>query len=225
VVTDTGCGMGELTKGRLFEPFFTTKEKGKGTGLGLSTVYGIVKQSGGDIWVSSEPGQGTTLTILIPRELAITAATPESSAPQRRVAGTETVLVVEDEEALREVVRRTIDRAGYKVLTASGGDEAFETSAAHPGEIHLLVTDIVMPQMSGRVLAERLVEIRPKLRVLFMSGYIDSAIDHHGVLDAGTRFLDKPFTSADLMRKVREVLDATQSALPWCPTGLGKTRR
>ena len=207
-VSDTGCGMDAQTRARIFEPFFTTKEKGKGTGLGLSTVYGIVKQSGGNIWVYSELGQGTTFKICLPRELSATMATAiKPSAVPKRATGTETILVVEDEEALRKVVLRTLGAAGYKVLTAADGDEALLKSAAHAGDIHLLLTDVVMPRMSGRVLAQELSKKRPTVRVLYMSGYTDDAIFHHGVLDAGTHFLAKPFTAAVLARKVREVLD------------------
>ncbi|MBI5510736.1 MAG: response regulator [Deltaproteobacteria bacterium] len=206
VVTDTGCGMDDKTKTRLFEPFFTTK--GKGTGLGLSTVYGIVKQSGGNIWVYSELGKGTTFKIYLPRALAAAPATTVKPAPiETPPNGTETILVVEDEEALRRVAQRSLEATGYKVLTAANGDEALLTGARHVGEIHLLLTDVVMPRMSGKTLAQELSKTRPTLKVVYMSGYTDNAIVHHGVLDAGTHFLAKPFTSTDLTRKVREVLD------------------
>jgi PAS domain S-box-containing protein len=217
-VTDTGCGMDGQTKARLFEPFFTTKEKGKGTGLGLSTVYGIVKQSGGDIWVYSEPGQGTTFKIYLPRELSATTATAlKPSTVPKRSRGTETILVVEDEEALRKVVLRTLDGAGYKVLCAADGDEALLKSARHAGDIRLLLTDVVMPRMSGSVLAERLSKARPSLKVLYMSGYSDEAIVQHGVIQAGAHFLGKPFTAADLARKVRDVLDEAPGPAPADP--------
>jgi two-component system cell cycle sensor histidine kinase/response regulator CckA len=214
-VTDTGCGMDEPTRARIFEPFFTTKEKGKGTGLGLSTVYGIVKQSGGAIWVYSELGKGTTFKVYLPRELtATTAADIKRPTVPRRTTGTETILVVDDEDALREITRRALAAAGYKVLTAADGDEAIETSAKHVGDIQLLLTDVVMPRMNGRVLAEELSRTRPAVKVVYMSGYADDAIVHNGVLDAGTNFLGKPFTSADLTGKVREVLDGGIIELP-----------
>jgi len=206
-VTDTGCGMDSQTRARLFEPFFTTKEKGKGTGLGLSTVYGIVKQSGGNIWVYSEPGRGTTFKIYLPRELETTVAVTHNPGLLTRATGTETVLVVEDEEALREVARRSLSAAGFTVLTAADGAEALEIAARHAGEIQLLLTDVVMPKMSGRALALELVKTRPAIQVVYMSGYTDNAIVHHGVLDAGTQFIGKPFTGAELARKVRAVLD------------------
>jgi len=172
-------------------------------------VYGIVKQSGGDIWVYSEPGQGTTFKIYLPRDLSATAAPTTRPPPAlRRTTGTETILVVEDEEALREVARRALDAAGYTVLSAADGDEALVTNAQHVGDVHLLVTDVVMPRMSGRTLAQELSKRRPTLKVLYMSGYADDAIVQHGVLETGTHFLGKPFTADDLTRKVREVLDS-----------------
>ena len=208
-VTDTGCGMDSQIKARLFEPFFTTKEEGKGTGLGLSTVYGIVKQSGGNIWVYSELGQGTTFKIFLPRYLSATTARAATrpSGVRKRATGSETILVVEDEEALRKLARRALVEAGYTVLTAADGDEALLICAQYAGDIQLLLTDVVMPRMSGKVLAQSLSKTRPALKVLYMSGYADNAIVHHGVLDAGTHFLAKPFTPVDLTRKVREVLD------------------
>jgi signal transduction histidine kinase/ActR/RegA family two-component response regulator len=208
VVTDTGCGMDDQTQARIFEPFFTTKETNKGTGLGLSTVYGIVKQSGGDIWVYSELGAGTTFKIYLPCQPSSTtvAAIKPSRAPSRDT-GTETILLVEDEEALRKIAQRALNAAGYKVLTAANGDEALLVVAQHVGDIHLLLTDVVMPRMSGRALALELTKTLPNITVVYMSGYTDDAIVHHGVLDPGTRFIAKPFTSAELTRKIREVLD------------------
>jgi PAS domain S-box-containing protein len=207
-VTDTGCGMDEQTKTQLFEPFFTTKEKGKGTGLGLSTVYGIVKQSGGNILVYSELGVGTTFKIYLPRELSVKATDARLRAIPKTATGTETILVVEDEEALRKVAKRSLEAVGYAVLTASSGDEALLISAQHAGTIHLLLTDVVMPRMSGKALAQALLKARPMAKVLYMSGYADNAFVHHGVVDEGTYFLSKPFTATDITQKVRAVLDS-----------------
>jgi PAS domain S-box-containing protein len=207
-VTDTGCGMDEQTKTQLFEPFFTTKEKGKGTGLGLSTVYGIVKQSGGNIWVYSELGVGTTFKIYLPRELSVKATDTRLRAIPKTATGTETILVVEDEEALRKVAKRSLEAVGYAVLTASAGAEALLISAQHAGTIHLLLTDVVMPRMSGKALAQALLKTRPMVKVLYMSGYADNAFVHHGVVDEGTYFLSKPFTATDITLKVRTVLDS-----------------
>jgi signal transduction histidine kinase/ActR/RegA family two-component response regulator len=208
-VSDTGCGMEPEVAQRIFEPFFTTKELGKGTGLGLSTAYGIVKQSGGYIWVYSEPGLGTTFKIYLPRISG--PATHDSLAPalDSAVSGTETVLVVEDEEAVRRLAQRILFRAGYLALGANGGEEALALARGHAGRIHLLLTDVVMPGMGGRELAERLVEERPGLRVLYMSGYTGEMVLHHGVLENDRRFLGKPFSAPDLLRKVRETLDGT----------------
>ncbi len=209
-VSDTGVGMDQATQARLFEPFFTTKGSGKGTGLGLSTVYGIVKQSGGFIWVYSELSKGSTFKIYLPR-VALAAQRIEPSAlPAAVLRGTETVLLVEDEPALRAVARRTLERQGYVVLEAPNGEAGLAVAAAHTGPLELLVTDVVMPGISGRELATRLVASRPTVRVLYTSGYTDDAIVHHGVLEDGIQFLQKPFTPSGLARKVREVLDASQ---------------
>ncbi|PKN23866.1 MAG: hybrid sensor histidine kinase/response regulator [Deltaproteobacteria bacterium HGW-Deltaproteobacteria-22] len=207
-VSDTGHGMDEQTQKRIFEPFFTTKEKDKGTGLGLAMVYGIVKQSGGDIWVYSELGQGTTFKVYLPRDRS-TGARSATVSPvvAGRATGTETVLIVEDEESLRKVIRRVLVAAGYTVMTAKDGDEALQICARHTEELHLVLTDVVMPRMSGRVLVQELAKTRPTVKVVYMSGYTDAAISHHGILDAGTHFLAKPFTSTGLLQKVREVLD------------------
>ncbi len=206
-VSDSGAGMDEQTRSKIFDPFFTTKEKGRGTGLGLSTVYGIVTQSGGRIWVYSEPGRGTAFKIYFPRTAAhgSAPAAPPKALPARP-SGHETILVVEDVEALRRVAKRALETVGYRVLTAGDGEEGLAVAAGHSGAIDLLLTDVVMPKMSGRVLAQAIVKARPTTMVLYMSGYTGDAIVHHGVLDAGTSFLAKPFTADQLARKVREVL-------------------
>jgi PAS domain S-box-containing protein len=206
-VTDTGCGMDEQTKAQLFEPFFTTKVKGKGTGLGLSTVYGIIKQSGGSIGVHSKLGLGTTFEIFFPRELSVKLTSTRLRAIVDQSTGTETILVVEDEEAMRRVVIRSLEASGYKVLAATAGDEALRIAAEHAGDIHLLLTDVVMPRMSGRALAQELAKMRPTVKVLYMSGYADNAFVRNGEIDEGTHFIGKPFTVGDLANKVREVLD------------------
>lgn len=208
-VSDTGVGMTPEVMGRIFEPFFTTKEKGKGTGLGLSTVYGIVKQSSGYVWVYSEPGRGTTFKVYLPR----VDAPVDVLAPAREtgtIVGTETILLAEDDESLRRLARGLLERLGYTVLEAPNAAQALALAASHAGPIHLLVSDVVMPGASGRELARRLAASRPDTKVLYMSGYTDDAIVHHGMLEPGLNFLQKPFTPSTLTRKVREVLDATK---------------
>jgi len=222
-VSDSGSGMDEQTKARIFEPFFTTKERGKGTGLGLSTVYGIVKQSGGSIWVYSELGHGTTFKIYFPRDFSAAGPNPApastavgTSGPS---SGTGIILVAEDEEALRKAAQRTLAGAGYTVLTAANGEEALEICARDAGKISLLLTDVVMPRMSGRLLANELQRTRPSIKVIYMSGYTDDAIVHHGVLEVGTNFIGKPFTAEALLQKVGEVLAASDDhrAIPLGP--------
>ncbi|MGB6410796.1 MAG: PAS domain S-box protein [Candidatus Deferrimicrobiaceae bacterium] len=207
-VTDTGVGMDKPTLARLFEPFFTTKEVGKGTGLGLATVYGIVKQSGGYIWAYSEVGRGTKFKVLLPGEEEVAELAEKEVAYLYPSGGEETVLVVEDEKLVRDLVREILSQHGYKVLEASRGTEALEVSGRHKGPIHLLVSDVVMPGMTGPELARRLTALRPEMGVLFMSGYTDDAILHHGVLEHGAEFLQKPFKASALGAKVRKVLDA-----------------
>ncbi len=206
-VTDTGCGMDERTKAQLFEPFYTTKEKGKGTGLGLSTVYGIVKQIGGIIWVRSELGRGSTFEIFLPRESSLKVTSTRLRAVTRQPTGTETILVVEDEEAIRKVAVRALESAGYRVLSAASAGDALQISSQHTGAIRLLLTDMVMPRMSGRALAQEMEQKQPAVKVLYMSGYADNEFIHHGVVDEGVHFIGKPFTTTDLAHKVREVLD------------------
>ncbi len=206
-VTDTGVGMPPDVKARIFEPFYTTKGPGKGTGLGLSMVYGIVKQSGGSIEVYSEPGRGTTFKIYLPRlaEAGVGAAAAAGAVHIPR--GSETVLLAEDEDGVRTFVVQALGALGYTVLEARDGSEALDHCATHAGPVHLLVTDVVMPRMSGRELADRAAALRPQVKVLYLSGYTDDAVVRHGLLSEGVAFLQKPFTTAVLARKVRQVLD------------------
>jgi len=213
-VSDTGTGMSEETKGRIFEPFFTTKEQGKGTGLGLATVYGIVKQSEGYVWAYSEVGRGTTFKIYLPQ--VDQPASPRERTPLEaaRPRGTETILLVEDDEQVRESTRRMLASLGYHVIVAEGGARAFALMHRHQGELHLLITDVVMPKLSGRKVVEELRQRRPGLKALYLSGYTDEAIVRNGVLEAGIPFLQKPFSVDALARKVREVLDTQVPMLP-----------
>jgi two-component system, cell cycle sensor histidine kinase and response regulator CckA len=219
-VNDTGEGMDAATQARIFEPFFTTKEKEKGTGLGLSTVYGIVKQSGGYIWVYSELGKGTTFKVYLPRVEDIASARQPRPVSESRV-GTETMLLVEDDPAVRKLSRRILERAGYKVLEAESGREALELARHANGGIPLVVTDLVMPDMSGTELAAELAALYPEIRVLFMSGYTDDAVVRHGLLAVGRAFIQKPFTPDALTRKVRETLDTLAEEPTPSPPGRG----
>lgn len=213
-VTDTGTGMDAATLTHIFEPFFTTKERGKGTGLGLATVYGIVKQSNGYIWVDSAPGNGTTFQIYLPRHLDQAAAEDQKTVSGERLQGSEAILLVEDSEPLRKLAQTVLSTAGFLVSSAETGEQALEVAARHAKTFDLLLTDVVMPGMNGRVLAEHLLPRQPGMKVLYMSGYTDSFIAGHGVLEPGTHLLHKPFTEEILIQTVREVLDSEKKRAP-----------
>ena len=216
-VSDTGIGMAPPTQARIFEPFFTTKERGKGTGLGLSTVYGIVKQSGGNIWVYSEPGQGTTFKIYLPR---VDAVPTDSAIAERRAAahqGSEVVLIVEDDAAVRTVVGRILRAGGYAVMEATNGAQALHICENPALGVDLIITDVVMPEMGGREFARIMAELRPTARWLFMSGYTEYGVTHASMLSPGAAFIEKPFAMDALARKVREVLDAPTAARSSAP--------
>jgi two-component system cell cycle sensor histidine kinase/response regulator CckA len=206
-VTDTGTGMDAQTQSHLFEPFFTTKPHGKGTGLGLSTVYGIIKQSGGEIVVYSEPAHGTCVKIYFPGVSEAALEETTEKIQEKSSSGSETILLVEDEEAVRKLVRRTLEKQGYRLLVAASGTEALSIAGQQTGAIQLLITDVVMPQMSGRETAEKLKALRPELRVLFISGYTESTMQRTGSPGKDELFLQKPFTPLSLARRVREILD------------------
>ena len=216
-VSDSGVGIPREHQRHIFEPFFTTKEQGKGTGLGLSTVYGIVKQSGGYIWVYSEPGRGTTFKVYLPRVGEEADALDTRGFGQESRRGSETVLLVEDEDGVRALIRQVLVRSGYKVLEARHGEDAALLADGHKASIHLLLTDVVLAKMSGRELAQRLAPQRAEMQVIYMSGYTDEAILHHGMLTPGTKFLQKPFTTDTLMHTVRGVLDSAKAKA--APTG------
>jgi CheY-like chemotaxis protein len=206
-VTDTGTGMNAETLAHIFEPFYTTKERGKGTGLGLATVYGIVKQSNGYIVVDSAPGKGTTFQIYLPQHIGKPATEEREVDSGEKLRGSESILLVEDSEPLRKLAQTFLESAGFRVMSAEHGEDALQVASRHGKTFDLLLTDVVMPGMNGRVLAEHLLPRQPGMRVLYMSGYTDSFIAGHGVLEPGTHLLHKPFTDEVLIRKVREVLD------------------
>jgi CheY-like chemotaxis protein len=206
-VSDTGIGIPKEVQLHIFDPFFTTKGIGQGTGLGLSTVYGIVKQSGGSIWLYSEPNQGTTFKLYFPTERGMTVDAVPAQANVITKRGKETILLVEDDEQVRTTIAAILRRAGYHVIAATNGGEALLICEQHGGTIPLLLTDVVMPKLNGRKLAERLRQIRPAMRAIFMSGYTENVVIHYGILDAYLDFIAKPITSEMLLTKVREVLD------------------
>jgi CheY-like chemotaxis protein len=206
-LSDNGRGMDRETLSHLFEPFFTTKAVGKGTGLGLATVYGIVKQNSGFVNVYSEPGHGTTFKMYLPRYVAKGGQLPQPEVAKSAATGHETILLVEDEPMILEMTRVMLENMGYTVLPAVSPGEAIRLALEHAGEIHLLMTDVVMPEMNGRDLARNLLSLYPDLKRLFMSGYTANIIAHHGVLDEGVQFIQKPFTMQDLTAKIRNVLE------------------
>ena len=207
-VSDDGCGMDRETLSKIFEPFFTTKEVSRGTGLGLATVYGIVKQNNGFVKVYSEPGQGTTFRLYLPRSATATGEVPREERAAPVLGGNETILLVEDEHSILNIAKLMLETFGYRVLTASNPGDAIHLANAHDGEIHLLIVDVIMPEMNGRDLAERVISLYPKIVCLFMSGYSGDVIAHHGLLDEGVNFIEKPFSMQDLAAKVRQVLEA-----------------
>jgi CheY-like chemotaxis protein len=212
-VTDTGAGMDAETMSHIFEPFFTTKGPGKGTGLGLATVYGIVRQTGGGISVESEPGKGTTFQIYLPQESRPVETSRVLPAPVEKSKNFETVLVVEDEDIVRELVCEVLEDQGYNVICAPDGIEALRVAEDYDGEIHLLVTDVIMPHMNGHELAVKLSALRPEMKILYVSGYSDNDIGDHGVLDPRYELLQKPFTPQTLARKIRDVIGEGQYAV------------
>ena len=206
-VTDSGQGISPGALAHIFEPFYTTKEAGKGTGLGLATVYGIVKQNGGFVWVYSEPGMGTTFKVYLPQVQPLSSEVPITKLAERSPRGSETLLLVEDETSVRMASSQFLTRSGYSVLEASNGEDALRVSRAHAGQIELMITDVVMPKMGGPMLAEWLADERPNMKVLFVSGYAENTVLRHGKVDVTTGFLQKPFSGKMLARKVREVLE------------------
>ncbi len=215
-VRDTGTGMDAKTRQHVFEPFFTTKPQGKGTGLGLATIYGIVQQSHGHIEIDSAVGRGSAFTVFLPHTAG--AAEPRPVAvPVRTTSGSETILVAEDEDAVRHLIRDVLRTHGYQVLTAADGREALAIAAQHPGPIDLVMSDVVMPGISGLEVIERLAQLRPRARVMLISGYADDAIAAYGVMDPSITLINKPFQLHDLTRRVREVLDTRRLTLERSP--------
>ena len=210
-VTDSGQGITAEDMAHIFEPFYTTKEAGKGTGLGLATVYGIVKQNGGFVWVYSEPGLGSTFKIYLPRVQSLDSVVRISKPVESSPGGCETLLLVEDEASVRQASRQLLVQSGYHVLEATDGEDALRVSRAHGGPIHLMITDVVMPRMGGPKLAERLADERPDMKVLFVSGYVENTALRHGKADVATRFLQKPFSLKTLAGKVREILEGDEA--------------
>jgi two-component system cell cycle sensor histidine kinase/response regulator CckA len=206
-VSDTGIGMDKVVQEHIFDPFYTTKEKGKGTGLGLSTIYGIVKQNNGFIWVYSEPGEGSTFKIYLPKVKRDVKEEEKEQTTVENLSGSEIVLIVEDDTSIRKLAQKSLQPHGYRVLVAENGEDALRISKEHEGTIDLMITDVVMPKMGGKETAERLKTLHPQMKVIYMSGYTDDAIVHHGVLAPGLNFLEKPFSPGGLAHKVREVLD------------------
>jgi CheY-like chemotaxis protein len=208
-ISDNGIGMDKETQERIFEPFFTSKASDKGTGLGLSTIYGIVKQNEGFIWVYTEPGQGSTFKVYLPKTKESVDPESEDQYFAKGLGGSETVLIVEDDDSVRKLARTSLEKNGYRVLAAENGENALRVSEAYDGTIDLILTDVVMPKMSGKELAELVKKVHPRAKVIFMSGYTNNAIVHHGILTRGVEFLEKPFTPQNLASKVRVVLDKT----------------
>jgi CheY-like chemotaxis protein len=211
-VSDTGIGMSDEIKKHIFDPFFTTKEIGVGTGLGLATVYGIVKQSGGSIEVYSEEGVGTTFKIYLPRVMEAPSIIETKTTSEEMPSGTETILLVEDEEMVRKLSRKILEECGYTVVEAENGTEALSIFEAGDSDIDLLMTDVVMPQMGGRELSEKLTLKLPNIKILFTSGYTDDAIVRHGVIETNTNFIQKPFSPEALANKIRELLDSPEKS-------------
>jgi len=209
-VRDTGCGMDQETQSHIFEPFFTTKESGKGTGLGLATAYGVIKQSGGDILVDSSPGQGSFFKLYLPQVAETSEAPSKIASPPTPALGSHTILLVEDEQSLRKLAHKILKDVGYAVLEAEGGSKALEIAEQYKSRIDLLLTDVIMPGINGRMLAEKLSAARPDMKILYMSGYAEGEIARHGFLQPSVQVLRKPFTCEELTQRVQQVITAAQ---------------